>query len=147
MLVRRFCVLQVLSCTWLRTRFWQRRALLIASAAQRSAAQQTQPITRCQALKSEKSKPRRVQAAVLASRPRRAESENRFNFRERAETSTRDSEPRPRMAPRCSARLGSSRSSRSCSGPQAPQEYGLLIGQRLVIDQTEGRIFSGCAGA
>ena len=54
----------------------------------------------------------RVRAHGFDSRPRRAESENRFNFRERAETSACDSETRPRKGFGISARLGSSRKSR-----------------------------------
>ena len=65
----------------------------------------SRPIKRPQAPKTEKSKPRRVRAADLGSRPRRAESENRFNFRERAETSARESEPSPRKADSRRARL------------------------------------------
>ena len=114
MLVRRFCVLQVLSCTWLRTRFWQRRALLIASAAQRNKLSQSQGVKHRSPRKASRdreypilgsARPRRVRAAVLASRPRRAESENQFNFRERAETSARESEPSPRKADSRCARL------------------------------------------
>jgi hypothetical protein len=52
----------------------------------------------------------------FSAKPSRAESENRFNFRERAETSSQKSEPRPRMGFGISARLSSSRSSRSAKG-------------------------------
>jgi len=76
----------------------------------------------------------RDRAPFFDSRPSRAESERQLEVLERAEPSARDSEARLRMVPPCSARLGSSQSSRSCSGPQAHQEYSLLIGQRLVID-------------
>ena len=78
----------------------------------------SRPIKRPQAPETEKSKPRpriadsrfarpsRVRAAVLASRPSRAETEKRFNFREQAEPSARDTEPRPRIADSRLARLG-----------------------------------------